>query len=63
MTDFNAVGQQFTTYYYSVFDADRRNLATLYVRPHTPVPANPRDPSFLTSSCRRTTASEQHAVF
>lgn len=31
MTDPAAVGTQFTTYYYSVFDQDRSLLAPLYV--------------------------------
>ncbi len=35
MADFNEIGQQFTNYYYNVFDADRRNLASLYVSPST----------------------------
>lgn len=32
MADINAVAQQFTTFYYQAFDADRSQLAPLYVR-------------------------------
>ena len=36
MADPAAISQQFTQYYYSVFDTDRKNLGTLYVRPTIP---------------------------
>jgi hypothetical protein len=31
MADFNAIAEQFTTFYYSTFDTNRANLAPLYV--------------------------------
>lgn len=34
MADINAIATQFTTFYYTTFDSDRANLASLYVGDH-----------------------------
>lgn len=32
MADINAIAKQFTDFYYTTFDSNRANLASLYVR-------------------------------